>query len=73
MGYAVSGLTTGMTGDVGSGLVPGLKGYGASNRLPAEGKKDSNKQREMRENNCRHRNADSQTDQLSKTPEATGE
>lgn len=28
-----SGLT-GTTGEVGSGLVPGLKGYGESNRLP---------------------------------------
>lgn len=34
MGYPGSGLTTGMTGDVGSGLVPGLRGYGVSNRLP---------------------------------------
>lgn len=34
MGHGVSGLTTGMTGDVGSGLVPGLIGYGVSNRLP---------------------------------------
>lgn len=34
MGYTVSALSTGMTGDVGSGLVPGLKGYGVSNRLP---------------------------------------
>lgn len=34
MGYTVSGLTTGTTGDVGSGLVPGLKGYGVSSRLP---------------------------------------
>lgn len=32
----VSGLTTGVTGDVGSGLVPGLKGYGVSNGLPIE-------------------------------------
>lgn len=45
MGYAVSVLTTGMTGDVGSGLVPGLKGYGVSNRLPMEGKTDSSKQK----------------------------
>ena len=36
MGYAASGLITGMTGDVESALVPGLKGYGVSNRLPAE-------------------------------------
>lgn len=28
-----------MTGDVGSGLVPGLKGYGVSNRLPREKEK----------------------------------
>ena len=41
MEYAVSGLTSGMTGDVGSGLVPGLKGYGVSNRLPGRGEKDS--------------------------------
>lgn len=46
MAYTVSGLITGMTGDVVSGLVPGLKGYGISNRLPTEGKKDSDKLRD---------------------------
>lgn len=38
MGHGVPGLATGMTGNVGSGLVPGLKGYGVSNRLPNEEK-----------------------------------
>lgn len=47
MGYAVSGLITGMTGDVGSGLVPGLRGYGVSNRLPTEGQKDRCKQQNL--------------------------
>lgn len=28
-----------MTGEVGSGLVPGLKGYGVSSRLPTKNKK----------------------------------
>lgn len=41
----MSGLTTGTAGDVGSGLVPGLKGYGVSNRLPTEAKKDNSKQK----------------------------
>lgn len=48
MGYTVSGLITGMTGDVGSGLVPGLNGYGVSNRLPTVGKIDSREERKIR-------------------------
>lgn len=50
MGYAVSGQTSGMTGDVGSGLVAGLKGYGVSNRLPTERKRQQQTGRQqMRE------------------------
>lgn len=36
VGYIFSALTSGMTGDAGSGLVPGLRGNGVSNRLPEE-------------------------------------
>lgn len=43
MEYRVPGLTTGMAGDVGSGVVSGLKGYGVSNKLPTVAKKDSGK------------------------------
>lgn len=46
--YGVSGLTGGKRGDVGSGLVPGLNGYGVSNRLPAGRKKDGDKTTEKR-------------------------
>lgn len=35
MGCRVSGAAVGITGEVGSGLVPGLKGQGASKRLAA--------------------------------------
>lgn len=35
MGHIVSGVAVGMTGEVGSGLVPGLKGQGVSRRLAA--------------------------------------
>lgn len=47
--YEVSGLMGGKTGDVDSGLVPGLNGYGVSNRLPAERKKDRDKMTEKRD------------------------
>lgn len=40
MGCKVSEPTTGTIGEVGSGLVLGLKGYGVSNKLPAGGKMD---------------------------------
>lgn len=47
--YEVSGLMGGKTGDADSGLVPGLNGYGVSNRLPAERKKDGTKITEKRD------------------------
>lgn len=44
-GCKETGLMAGTTVDVGSGLVPGLKGYGVSNRLPAEAKTGSRQHR----------------------------
>lgn len=40
MGHRVSGVDVGITGEVGSGLVPGLKGQGVSKRLAATMKEE---------------------------------
>lgn len=40
MGRGASGVAVGITGEVGSGLVPGLKGQGVSKRLAAEMKEE---------------------------------